>query len=138
MIFEATIKFKAFDEKGNKKEKKESYVVENVEFFSEVEKILFQILFQLADDEDSEILSIKKSKIREIANKPEDNDDKLWLSEVKDTFIADDGSEKPIKYKILFYSKTFESANKFIQEYMQQGYDMALVGLKLTNFREVI
>ena len=55
-----------------------------------------------------------------------------------DVFHDDEGNEKPLKYKILFFSKTYESANAFITEYSKQGYDMSLVSLKLTKFVDVI
>ena len=56
----------------------------------------------------------------------------------KEHYITETDTEKPIKYKILFYSKSFDSAKAFISEYSQQGYDMSLVSLKLTAFKDVI
>ena len=131
MIYEATISYK--NEKGNTE--KESYVLNDKESWSDVE-MTFYLSFDGYKELDVE--SIKRSKIKEIANSRESEGDLLWMAEMMDVFHDDEGNEKPLKYKILFFSKTYESANAFITEYSKQGYDMSLVSLKLTKFADVL
>ena len=87
---------------------------------------------------DFDVVAIKRSNIKEIANQRTNNDDVIWQAELQDIFHDDEGNEKLLKYKILFFSKTYESANTFITEYAKQGYQMSLVSLKLTKFIDVI
>lgn len=135
MIYEATIQYANTDHQGNEKIAKEKYVLDEGDFFAHAETKLYDTFEGMRN---LDVTDIKRSKIKEIANERQSEDDRLWLSEVQDTMLCDDGSEKSIKYKILFYSKTFDSAKAFITEYIRQGYDMTLVSLKLTKFIDVL
>lgn len=131
MIYEATISYK--NEKGNTE--KESYVLNDKESWSDVEATFF---LSFNGYKELDVESIKRSKIKEIANSRESEGDLLWMAELTDVFHDDEDNEKTLKYKILFFSKSYESANAFITEYSKQGYDMSLVSLKLTKFVDVI
>ena len=135
MIYEGQISFVARDDKGKENNIKESLIVRNVENFESAAKSLLSA-FQSADDFD--VISLKRSKIKEIANNRENEEDLLWLAELQDVFLDDNGKEKYIKYKVLFFSKTYDSASEFITEYAKQGYDMQLVSLKLTKNIDII
>jgi len=87
---------------------------------------------------DLDVTKIKRSNIKEVANKRNLTTDKVWIAQLQDVFVDDEGVEKPIKYKIAFFSETYESANDFIIEYSKQGYQMSLVSMKLSNFNDVI
>ena len=103
--------------------------------FTQVESKLYE---KFEGYKDFDVVAIKRSNIKEIANQRTNNDDVIWQAELQDIFHDDEGNEKLLKYKILFFSKTYESANTFITEYAKQGYDMSLVSLKLTKFMDVI
>ena len=135
MIYEATIQFVTIDNKGNDKTMKESYVIENAELFSEVEN---KMLEDYAGLTALDVIAIKRSSVKEIANTRQYNDDVIWEATMQSVFHDDEGNEKYTKYKVLFYSKNSASANAFIEEYMKQGYDLELIGLKLTKFIDVI
>lgn len=135
MIYEATITFTKPDDKGDEKTFKESYILENQNLFTQVESKLYE---EFEGYKDFDVVAIKRSNIKEIANQRTSNDDVVWQAEVQDICHDDEGNEKFLKYKILFFSKTYESANTFITEYAKQGYDMSLVSLKLTKFIDVI
>ena len=135
MIYEATIQFVTIDNKGNDKTMKESYVIENAELFSEVEN---KMLEDYAGLTALDVIAIKRSNVKEIANTRQYNDDVIWEATMQSVFHDDEGNEKYTKYKVLFYSKNSASANAFIEEYMKQGYDLELIGLKLTKFIDVI
>lgn len=134
-MFETTIKYVAQDDKGNDRSKKENFICENYESFSEVESTLYEDFGTFAD---FSVEAIKRSKIKEVANERSSKDDMIWMAELQDTFLEDNGNETQLKYKIVFYSKTYETANAFITEYARQGYNMSLISLKLTNFSDVI
>ena len=137
MIYEGTIQYSGVDNKGNQKNFKEQYVVKYVVSFADAEVKLYEEM-QGRGLFDYDVIALKRSKIKEIANGRTNADDLLWLAEMQDVFHDDDGNEKYIKYKVLFYSKTYESANVFITEYAKQGYDLSLVSLKLTKYIDVI
>ena len=135
MIHEATIEYVAIDENGNDRKVKENYIVDSLGCFTEVEEKLVEDFMSFTA---MDVTAIKRSKVKEIANSRASDDDLIWEATVQDVFHAEDGSEKELKYKILLFSKTFDSAKAFITEYLKQGFDMSLVSLKLTKFKDVI
>lgn len=134
MIYEAQIQFYGVNTNGKEVIERESFVVEDLLTFGDVEELMY-LKFQ--DYKAIDVVSIKRSKVKEIANTKSNINDMIWMAELQDKFIRDDGKEVEMKYKILFFSKTFDTAKSFIGEYSKQGYDMTLVSLKLTNFIDV-
>ena len=131
MIYEAKI---SYENEG--KVVKEQYIIENAELFGEVEAKLYD---EFGNFPNFSVVSIKtNNKIREIINQREDEEDFIWTAELQDVFHTDEGDEKHIRYKDIIFAKTFDSAKTKIVKYMQQGYDMTLVSLKLTDFKEVL
>ena len=131
MFYEAKVSY----EKENKKVK-EQFILENYELFGEVESKLYE---EFGNFPNFSVVSIKtNNKIREIINQREDEEDFIWTAELQDVFHTDEGDEKHIRYKVIIFAKTFDSAKTKIVKYMQQGYDMTLVSLKLTDFEEVL
>lgn len=135
MIYEATITYVTVDKNGNDKQDKSMYVIEGCEVFAEVENMLYE---RFSGENSLDVVAIKRSKIKEIANTRKYEDEKVYLSEVEDVYTDDNGEEKSLRYKILFYAKDFDSAKVFITEFIKQGFNMTLVGLKLTKFDDVI
>lgn len=134
MIYEAQVQYYGVNEKGNEVMERENLIVEDLMTFGDVEELLY-LKFQ--DYKAVDVVSIKRSKVKEIANAKSNLNDLIWMAELQDKFIRDDGKEVEMKYKILFFSETFDTAKSFIGEYSKQGYDMTLVSLKLTNFSDV-
>lgn len=135
MIHECQISYISVDEKGGERTVKENYVVDNLGCFSEVEE---RLLDEFGGLKALDVTKIKRSNIKEVANSRQGDTDKIWIAELEDIFTMDDGTEKELKYKILFFSKTIDSAMNFISEYSKQGYQMSLVALKKTNFKDVV
>lgn len=134
MIHEAQITHIGISDKGEEKVFKENYIIEDAETFTEVEYILVkELLYPNLD-----IVAIKRSRIKEIANKRARQEEVLWQAELQDNFVDDDGNKKNIRYKVVFYSTSFDMAKRYIAEYSSQGYDLELVSLKKTNFKDVI
>lgn len=135
MLYEGTISHEVIGDNGLTKTVKEKYILEEGDFFANAEHKLFE---EFQGYNNLDVIAIKRSNIKEIANQRTSDDDVIWQAEVQDIFHDDEGNEKLLKYKILFFSKTYESANTFITEYAKQGYDMSLVSLKLTKFIDVL
>lgn len=135
MIHEVTIAFTVAGKNGEGKTIKEQYLVDNRNLFAEVEDAMY---VGFDGYKDLDVIAVKRSRIKEIINTRQSEDDLIWMAELQDTFVDDDGKEKYIKYKVVLYSKTFDTAKAFISEYIKQGYNLALVSLKLTKFEEVL
>lgn len=137
MIYEGTISYVGVDNRGNDKTIKENYVMQDRETFGDAESCLYN---EFKDDRltDFDVIALKRSSIKEIANQRTNDNDLLWIAELQNTFIDDNGVEKITKYKVLFYSQTFDSAKTFISNYIKQGYDLDLVSLKLTKFKDIL
>lgn len=136
MIYEATLQYTGRDNRGNEKTIREKYVLDNEDSFSMAENHLYDQFAATYNNID--VIDIKRSKIKEIANTRSNVDDLIWLAEMQDIFVDDEGNQKAMKYKIAFYSKNYDTANAFVTEYAKQGYDMVMIGLKLTNFKDVL
>lgn len=135
MIYESKVSFTSFDNNG-KKVCKQRYIVENAETFFDAETQTYQT----CDGEDNlDVTDIKRSKLKEIANKRQDVTGVIWIADIQDTSVDDNGEEKYNVYKVAFYSTTFDNAKAFITEYLKQGYgDRELISLKKSNFVDVI
>lgn len=134
MIYEFTVQHIGVDEKGNDKVVKETYITENKELFAEVEALA---LSKFEGYTDLDVIAIKRSKVKEIANAKKEETDMVWEATIQQTMVIDE-VEKVMKYRILLFAETFDKAKAFITEYLQQGYDMELVSLKLTKIIDVM
>lgn len=136
MIYESKVSFTSFDNNGNEKICKQRYIVEDAETFGDAETQTYQTCY---GEDNLDVTDIKRSKLKEIANKRQDEKDVIWIADIQDTFVDDNGEEKYNVYKVAFYSTTFDNAKAFITEYLKQGYgDMELISLKKSNFVDVI
>jgi len=138
MIYEVQITYVTVDNKGSDKNVKNNLVVQNAISFADAEEAGYEYGQGLNLNE-LDVVGVKRSKIKEILNTCQHNDDLIWQAELMDVFHDDDGNEKEIKYKTILFAQSFDSAKAFISEYMRQGYDnMSLVSLKLTKFKNVL
>lgn len=131
MLYEVQISYTSLDDKAVK----EQYLIEAQEFFANAEHEMYK-RFSTCDSLD--VTKIKRSNIKEVANKRNQPTDKVWIAQMQDVFVDDDGEEKPIKYKVAFFSDTYDNANAFIIEYAKQGYQMSLISLTLSNFVDIL
>ena len=135
MIYEIQLQYTTIDNKGNDKVVREKYLVENVETFAEAEAKGYD----WCDGEtDLDVIAVKRSKVKEIVNTRQNTEDLIWLAELQDTFTTDDGEEKYTKYKVVLFAKTFDHAKSIMEEYIKQGFNMNLVGVKLTGFLNLL
>lgn len=135
-MYELQINYVTVDNRGNDRNVKENLVLLNATSFAEAEETGYKYGDGLTD---IDVVSIKRSKIKEVLNERSKETDLIWQAELMTLFCDDEGNEKQIKYKTILFAQTFDSAKAFVTEYMRQGYDdMSLVSLKLTKFNNVI
>ena len=135
MIHEVTIAFTVVGKNGEGKTVKEQYLVDNRNLFAEVEDAMY---VGFDGYKDLDVIAVKRSRIKEIINTRQSEDDLIWLCEIEDVFLTEDGEEKPLRYKILGYSKDFNSAKTLFGEYLKQGYSMNIISIKKTKFEDVL
>lgn len=135
MIYEGTITYVTVNEKGNDQNVKEQLILENAESFTDAEEQLYDYGSGCTA---LDVTNIKRSKLKEIANERADNDEKIFVATLLDVFLAEDGSEKELKYDIAFFSKSMDAAHAYIREYASQGYNMSIKGIKETKFVDIL
>lgn len=134
-MYEIQITFTEIDKNGNDRNKKVSLILEHAESFAEAEQIGYDYGSGLTG---IDVVAIKRSKIKEVLNERQSESETLWMAELMDVFIDEDGNEKPIKYKTVLFATTFDKAKAFVSEYIKMGYNLELISLKLTSFNDVL
>lgn len=135
MIYECTISHRMIDKNGNEKSVRQTYLVENKELFSQVESTAYEAFGGLVD---FDVIAIKRSKLREIINSRENDDEFLFVADVADLQTNDDGEEVELVYKVALFALSMDDAYEKTKAYLSQGYDMSIVGIKKTRLEEVL
>ena len=138
-MYEIQISFVKVDSKGNDRNIKESLILEHAESFSDAEQIGYDYGSGLTA---IDVVSVKRSKLKEIVNEKPFNDDtcKIYVAQIVDHFVDMETEEtKDIKYSVALFAHDMKEAHQAIEQYMKQGLeDMDLVGIKETNFTDVL
>jgi hypothetical protein len=134
-MYEIQITFVKVDSKGNDLNMKENLILEHAESFADAEQIGYDYGSGLTG---LDVVAIKRSKIKEIANERTSDDEKIFLATLVDVFLNEDGSEKEMKYTIAFFSKSMASANAYINEYAKQGYNMSITKIVESKYDDVL
>jgi len=135
MIYESTVQFVSVDNKGNDRVVKQKFLIANAETHGDAET---QTYNECDGETDLDVVAVKRSKIKEILNTRQNENDSIFLADVADVVVDDDGEEKELIYKMAFYSSNADSAYAYIRQWLLQGYSLSLVGLKKTKFANVI
>jgi len=102
----------------------------NRELFAEAEYDVMAKLAQEQTDgsvEDFSIQSLRMSPLKEVAN--QFTGDSTFIATLKDVWLADDGTEKSLKYKVLIWANDLSEAHINTQKLARQGYDMTIEGI---------
>ena len=134
-MYEIKISYVTVDKNGNDKMVRESLILEYAESFADAEQIGYDYGSGLTA---IDVTDVKRSKLKEVLNERSSNEEQIWMAELMDIFVDDDGNEKPIKYKTILFATTFDKAKAFVSEYMKQEYNLELISLKLTKFNDVL
>lgn len=134
MLYESKVSFTKIV-KGNDKVMKEKYMVAEAESFGDAETQTYEF----CDGEtDLDVIDVKRSKVREIINTRTDEKDVIFVADIADTQINEEGEEVELIYKWALFANDFDQAYKRVNEYLKQGYNMQAVGMKKTKFVDVI
>ena len=105
----------------------------DAQLFAQAEAKVYE---QLKDKADVDVISIKRSTIKEVIKI--DNDLDYYVATISDTYTDDKGNEKIIRYKQLLPAASIGEAQEAINDYLKQGYDMRLDAIKLTTINAVL
>ena len=138
-MYEIQITFVKVDSKGNDRNVKENLILEHAESFADAEQIGYDYGSGLTG---IDVISIKRSKLKEIINEHPSGDEtcKIYVAQIVDHFVDWETEEKKdIKYSVALFAHDMKEAHQAIEQYMKQGLeDMDLVGIKETNFTDVL
>ena len=133
MFYYGSIKVNKPTEKGEEKEVRESYVIENIDLFAEAEQRLLSIY-----NGECDVFDIKRANIMEIVNQPFE-DSKIFKAKLISTFIDDKGKEKETSYYVLLFAKCTEQAISIMKEYVKSGLqDLEIKSISETKYLEVL
>lgn len=131
MFYEIKLKVQKENAKGEMKEVTEHYITD-VELFAEAEQSGMELY-----NNDCDVFSVIRSKIKEIVNGKQEGE-QFFKATVTDTFTDDSGNEKETKYFVLVAAKDISEANRRMEDYLRQGFDMKLDGIVKTRILDVI
>ena len=135
MIYEIQVQFTKIDGNGNDKAIKEKYIIAEAEYFGEAEA---KGLSYCMNEHDLEVVAIKRSKIRELINKRTSDEQNIFVAEVADVRTNEDGEETEIVYKVALFAINMDDAYTKVKEWLAQGYDMVMLGVKKVKIKDVI
>lgn len=135
MIYEVTTQFTKIDNNGNDKAVKEKYIIADAELHGDAEEKTYE---ECDGQTNLDIVAVKRSKVRELVNTRQSTEDRIFFAEIADTRTNDDGEEVQLVYKVALFALDFDAAKKKLEEFLKQGFDMKIVGLKCTKFVDVI
>lgn len=133
MYYEVTLKVTKQDNKGNDKEVKENFLIENAELWQEVENRALELYNGEAD-----IVAMKRSSVIEVVNEKKE-DTPIFKAKLISTYVDEKGEEKEKSWTVALFAADMNEANKKMQEYIKQGMeDLTLREIKQTNLLEII
>lgn len=133
MYYEVTLKVTKQDNKGNDKEVKENFLVENAELWQEVENRALELY-----NGECDIVAMKRSSVIEVVNEKKE-DTPIFKAKLISTYVDDKGKEKENSWVVALFAVDMNEANKKMQEYIKQGMeDLTLREIKQTNLLEII
>lgn len=135
MIYEIQVQFTKIDGNGNEKAIKEKYIIAESRWFGEAEA---KGLSYCDGENDLDIVAIKRSKLREIINKRTSDEQNIYVAEVEDVRTNEDGEETEIVYKVALFAINMDDAYTLVKEWLTQGYDMIMLGVKKVKIKDVI
>ena len=133
MYYEVTLKVTKQDNKGNDKEVKENFLVENAELWSEVENRGLELY-----NGECDIVAMKRSSVIEVVNEKKE-DTPIFKAKLISTYVDEKGKEKEKSWEVALFAADMNEANKKMQEYIKQGMeDLTLREIKQTNLLDII
>ena len=135
MIYETQTQFTTVDKNGNDRVMKQKFIVLDAANHGDAEEQTFEENDGLTD---LDVIAVKRSKIKEIINTRTDDDEKIFMADVVDVQVDDEGEEHELVYKMVLFATNIEQAHSRMKEWLKQGYGMSINGLKCTKFVDTI
>ena len=133
MYYEVTLKVTKQDNKGNDKEVKENFLVENAELWQEVENRALELY-----NGECDIVAMKRSSVIEVVNENKE-DTPIFKAKLISTYVDEKGKGKEKSWVVALFAADMNEANKKMQEYIKQGMeDLTLREIKQANLLEII
>ena len=140
MLIEVKVKVaRVIDSKTRKRT--ETFLLDR-ELFTQAEYAVMTGLSQemeLGTVENFEIQSLRVSPIKEVAEQfISESAINTYIATLKDIWLADDGTERTLKYKVLLWADDLTQANQHIAQLARQGYDMQIEGIKQVDYEYLV
>lgn len=135
MIYETQIQFIEADSNGNDRTRKQKFIVLEAVNHGDAEEQTFEENDGLTD---LDVVAVKRSKIKEIVNTRSTDEEKIFIADVVDTQIDEEGEEHELVYKMALFAANIDKAHAYMKDWLKQGYNMQLSGLKCTKFVDTI
>lgn len=138
MFHEVIVRVTAMDAKGVEKQRTERYFTQGKLVLAESESAVMENLIPYSSNTD--VISIKQSKVKEFANKRTDDEQDIYIITLEDTFVNEDtGEQSSTKYDIGLFAKSVPDATKKAEEYCKQGLtDLSIVSIKKTKWIDIL
>ena len=134
MFFEAVSRRTIKDKNGNDKKVNEKFIVNNCELCAEVEQKMLEEY-----NGENDVTLIKESNLMEFVNERTDDEQFVFLSQLENTFVGEDGEEKVTTYSVALFAKDMEEAHNIMKNYSKQGMDdLKIVSIKKTKIVDLI
>ena len=136
MLIEVKVKVaRVIDSKTRKRT--ETFLLDR-ELFTQAEYAVMTGLSQemeLGTVESFEIQSLRISPIKEVAEQfISELAINTYIATLRDIWLADDGTEKQLKYKVLLWAEDLTAANNNAHRLAREGYDMQIEGIKQVDY----
>ena len=122
---------------GKTRKRTETFLLDR-ELFTQAEYTVMTALSQEMEAgtvEGFEIQSLRISPIKEVAEQfRSDSAINTYIATLRDIWLADDGTEKQLKYKVLLWAEDLTAANSNAHRLAREGYDMQIEGIKQVDY----
>lgn len=133
MLYEIKLSVEKTLDSGEQKMVKEHYICD-AELHGEAEKIGFE----LYPSQQIDVFAVFRSDIHEIVNEKEDDKPFYKATVIDVQSDLDTGKEKELKYQMLVCASDIVEATAIMNEYIKQGYDMRLDGIRRVKILDYI
>ena len=115
----------------------ETYLIDNVELFSQAEYRVMSILVHEQEDgivENFELQSLRLSPIKEVATQFLNDGEHSFIAALEDIFTDDAGNEKHLRYNVLLWADSLTEADSRAHSLARQGYNMLIQGIRQADY----
>ena len=135
MIYETQTQFTTVDKNGNDRVLKQKFIVLDAVNHGDAEEQTFEENDGLTA---LDVIAVKRSKIKEVVNTRSSDEERIFIADVVDTQVDDEGEEHELVYKMALFAANIDKAHAYMKDWLKQGYNMTLSGLKCTKFIDTI